>query len=68
MTQIQFNLDMDILKQSVMDSNIDAVLKSSIILVLNEFMEKERDEYLQAGSYERSSKRRDYRNGITSVS
>lgn len=46
-----------------MNSNIDAVIKASIVLVLNSFMEKERDDYLQAGSYERSSLRRDYRNG-----
>ena len=26
-------------------------------------MEKERDDYLQAGAYERTSDRRDYRNG-----
>ena len=52
MTQIQFNLNVDLLKESVMNSNIDMVLKSSIILVLNEYMEKERDEYLQAAGYE----------------
>ncbi|MEH7238695.1 IS256 family transposase [Bacillus sp. JJ1562] len=63
MTQIQFNLDIDVLKESVMNSNIDAVVKSSIVLVLNEIMEKERDNYLRAGSYERSSERLDYRNG-----
>ncbi|KHF40127.1 IS256 family transposase [Halalkalibacter okhensis] len=63
MTQIQFNLDIDVLKESVMNSNIDAVVKSSIVLVLNEIMEKERDDYLKAAAYERSSERRDYRNG-----
>ncbi|MCP3739933.1 transposase [Rossellomorea sp. BNER] len=63
MTQLQFSLDLDILKDSVMNSNLDTVVKSSIILVLNEFMEKERDEYLHASAYERSSERRDYRNG-----
>ncbi len=63
MTQIQFNLDIDVLKESVMNSNIDAVVKSSIVLVLNEFMEKKRDEHLQASAYERSPERRDYRNG-----
>ncbi|WP_019155328.1 transposase, partial [Robertmurraya massiliosenegalensis] len=63
MTQFQFNLNIDDLKEYVMNSNIDAVIKASIVLVLNSFMEKERDDYLQAGSYERSSLRRDYRNG-----
>ena len=63
MTQIQFNLDIDLLKESVMNSNIDVVVKSSIVLVLNKLMEKERDSYLQAAAYERSPERRDYRNG-----
>ncbi|WP_042354843.1 IS256 family transposase [Bacillus rubiinfantis] len=63
MTQLQFNLDINLLKESVMNSNIEMVMKSAIVLVLNEFMEKERDEYLQVSSYERSDERRDYRNG-----
>jgi putative transposase len=46
-----------------MNSDIDAVIKASIVLVLNSVMEKERDDFLQAGSYERSTERRDYRNG-----
>ncbi|WP_163540087.1 IS256 family transposase [Gracilibacillus sp. YIM 98692] len=63
MTQLQFSLNMEKLKDSVMNSNIDAVVKSTIVLILNEYMEKERDEYLQAGAYERSEIRQDYRNG-----
>jgi putative transposase len=63
MTQIQFNLNIDDLKDSVMNSNIDAVIKASIVLVLNSAMEQERDNYLQAKAYERSADRRDYRNG-----
>lgn len=63
MTQLQFTLDMESLKDSVMNSNIDTVVKSAIVLILNEFMEKERDDYLQASPYERSDERRDYRNG-----
>jgi len=63
MTQLQFSLDMNVLKDSVINSNIDTVIKSAIVLVLNEFMEKERDEYLHAYPYERSDERRDYRNG-----
>jgi putative transposase len=63
MTQLQFNLNLDILKESVMDSNIDSVIKASIVLVLNEFMEKERDDHLKARAYERTPSRHDYRNG-----
>ena len=63
MTQLQFSLDMDLLKESVMNSNIDTVIKSAVVLVLNEYMEKERDDYLHVAAYERSNERRDYRNG-----
>lgn len=63
MTQLQFNLNIDVLKESVMNSNLDLVIKSSIVLILNEYMEKERDNYLNVEAYERSSERSDYRNG-----
>nr|WP_106779084.1 IS256 family transposase [Lysinibacillus timonensis] len=63
MTQLHLNLDMDLLKDSVLNSDLNTVVKSALVLVLNEFMEKERDEYLQAAAYERSNERIDYRNG-----
>lgn len=63
MTHLQFNLDLDLLKDSVINSNLDMVIKSAIVLVLNEVMETERDNYLRAAAYERSPDRRDYRNG-----
>ncbi|MCM3706505.1 transposase, partial [Cytobacillus firmus] len=61
MTQLQFNLNLDNLKESVMNSNIDSVIKASIVLVLNEFMEKERDHHLNTYPYERTASRHDYR-------
>lgn len=63
MTQLQFNLNIDVLKEAIVNSDLDMVIKSAIVLVLNEFMEKERDDYLQAAPYERAVERRDYRNG-----
>ncbi|GAK14752.1 IS256 family transposase [Geomicrobium sp. JCM 19039] len=63
MTQLQFTLDMEDLKEMVMSSNMEAVVRSSIVLILNEYMEKERDAYMQADHYERSGERQDYRNG-----
>ncbi|WYP27577.1 IS256 family transposase [Alkalihalobacillus sp. FSL W8-0930] len=63
MTQFQFNLNMDTLKESVMNSSIEPVMKSMIVLILNEYMEKERDDYLQVDHYERSDLRKDHRNG-----
>lgn len=63
MTQVQFNLNVDVLKDAIVNSNLDMVIKSAVVLVLNEFMEKERDDYLKAAPYERAVERRDYRNG-----
>jgi putative transposase len=63
LTQVQFNLNIDDLKDCIMNSNMDTVVKASMVLILNSVMEDERDKYLQAGAYERSNERRDYRNG-----
>lgn len=63
MTQIKFTLNMEDLKEEVMNSGLDAVIKSSLVLVLNEYMEKERDEYMESKYYERVGNRKDYRNG-----
>src|SRR5699024_6313431 len=63
MTQLQFTLDFDEIKDKVVNSNLDEILKSTIVLVLNEFMEKERDDYLNVKPYERSGDRHDSRNG-----
>ncbi|MFJ5717869.1 hypothetical protein [Neobacillus sp. NPDC093127] len=46
MTQVQFNLNMDVLNEAIANFNLDMVIRSAVVLVLNEFMEKERDDYL----------------------
>jgi transposase-like protein len=63
LTQLQFNLNIEDLKDAVMNSDLGAVVKASVVLVLNTVMEKERDDYLQAGAYERTPVRQDSRNG-----
>lgn len=63
MTHIQFSLNVDDLKEKILGSNLDDIMKSMIILVLNEYMKHEQTEFLQANNYERSPERRDYRNG-----
>lgn len=63
MTQINLTLNVDDLKDHLMHSNLDAVVKSSLVLILNQMMESERDEHLNADAYERTSDRTDYRNG-----
>lgn len=63
MSQVHFTLDLNQIKDEVMNSNLNSVLKSSVVLILNQYMELERDKYLKAGAYERTSERVDYRNG-----
>ncbi|KOS62058.1 IS256 family transposase [Lysinibacillus agricola] len=63
MTQFNITLNMDFLKESVMDSDMEAIVKSTVVLILNEFMEKERDDYVQAKAYERIDARKGQRNG-----
>ncbi|MGM8366818.1 IS256 family transposase [Virgibacillus sp. W0181] len=63
MTQLQFNLDFDQIKAEVMQSDLNDVLKSSIVVLFNQYMEMERDKYMKNTSHERSEDRHDYRNG-----
>ncbi len=63
MTQLQFTLDFDKLKGEVMKSDLNDVVKSSLIVLFNQYMEMERDKHMQNTSHERSENRQDYRNG-----
>ncbi len=63
MTQLQFTLDFEKIKEEVMQSDLNDVVKSSIVLLFNEYMEMERDKYMQNSSHERCKSREDYRNG-----
>jgi len=63
MTQINFTLDFDKLKEEISQSGLNDVVKSAIVLVLNEYMERQRDQYIKANSYERTPDRMDSRNG-----
>src|SRR5699024_10564166 len=63
MTHLQFTLNFEELKADLMNTNIDEILKSTLIIILNEYMKKERDDYLKVSSHERSETRVDYRNG-----
>lgn len=63
MTQINFTLDFEKLKVEIGQSSLNDVVKSSLVIILNAYMERERDLFIQAGAHERSSSRTDYRNG-----
>ena len=57
------NLDIELLKEKVMNSEMDSVIKSAVVLTLNAYMEHERDKHLHVAHYERSPERQDSRNG-----
>lgn len=63
MTQINITIDLEELKEKVENSTLESPVKSSLALILNSLMEKERDEYINALSHERTNNRRGYRNG-----
>jgi len=63
MTQLQFNLDFEKIKDDVMKSDLNDVVKSSIVILFNQYMEMERDKHMNNTSYARSEDRQDYRNG-----
>lgn len=63
MTQLQFTLNFNKIKEEVMQSDLNDVVKSSIVVLFNQYMEMERDKYMNNSAYERSDDRQDYRNG-----
>src|SRR5690625_82051 len=63
MTQFNFTLNLEELKESLVKSDLNDFVKSALVIILNEYMEKERDDYMNTQSYERSANRHDYRNG-----
>src|SRR5690625_178458 len=63
MAQINFTLNFEELKENLMQSDLNDLVKSAMVLVLNEYMEKERDNYMDNEYYDRSLDREDYRNG-----
>ena len=63
MTQLNLNLNLEEIEAAILESNMENIIKSSVILMLNQYMENERDAYLQAEAYERNDTRVTHRNG-----
>ncbi|WP_200915636.1 transposase, partial [Heyndrickxia shackletonii] len=63
MTQINITINLEDLKEKIEKSSLESPVKASLTLILNSLMEKERDEYINALSHERTEERRGYRNG-----
>src|SRR5699024_8285760 len=63
MTQLNFTLNYEELKEQITKSELGDVTKSMLVLLIKDYMEKERDGYMGDYAYERSDDRHDYRNG-----
>jgi putative transposase len=63
MTQVNITINIEDLKERVENSSLESPVKASLTLLLNSLMEKERDEYINALSHERTESRIGYRNG-----
>lgn len=63
MTQVNFNLDLEEMTEELLDSNLNNVLKAKMIMILNEYMEEERDSFVNANPKQKTSKRQSVRNG-----
>jgi putative transposase len=63
MTQLNITINLEDLKEKIENSTLESPVKAAVALVLNSLMEKERDEYINALSHERTEERRAYRNG-----
>ncbi|WP_339197563.1 transposase [Solibacillus sp. FSL R5-0449] len=64
MTQLNLNLNLEEIEAAILGSDIDNIIKFSVILILNQYMEHERDAYLQAEAYERNDTRVTQRNSV----
>lgn len=63
MTRLNITIDIENLIDQITSSDLNTAVKSQLTLILNKVMEAERDDYINAQRYERSSSRMDYRNG-----
>lgn len=63
MTELNFTLNFEELKTQILESGLNDVTRSMLVLLLNSYMEKERDNYMNNERYERDADRHDSRNG-----
>lgn len=63
MTYSNITINVAEIKDLLMKSDLNSYLKAVLVLILNEHMEHERDEYMKSDRYEHNTNRHDYRNG-----
>lgn len=63
MAYLNINLNLDELTEAIMQSDMNALMKSLAVTVFNAYMEVERDHHIKAANYERTPDRLDQRNG-----
>lgn len=63
MTQLNLNVNAEELTEAILKSDMNSLMKSLTVAVLNAYMEAERDRFIDAAPYERNAQRKDQRNG-----
>ena len=53
MTQINLNLNMEQIQDIISNSGANSLAKQMLTTILNQLMEKERDDYIQVDTYSR---------------
>lgn len=63
MTQVHLTANLNELIGHITSSNLSESIKAMVVVILNAYMEAERDEFIQAAHHERNLVRVDHRNG-----
>lgn len=63
MTKFNFTVDVKEMTEELLGSNLTDKVKAFAVMILNAYMEAERDMHIDAGRHEQTESRRDYRNG-----
>ena len=63
MANLNITLNIEELTEAIIQSDMNAVMKSMAVTIFNAYMKAEQAQFIDAGNYERNRDRRDYRNG-----
>lgn len=63
MTYSNITINLTEVKDMLMKSDLNSYLKAVLVIILNQHMEHERDQYMDNKKYEHDANRHDYRNG-----
>lgn len=63
MANLNITLNIEELTEAIIQSDMNAVMKSMAVTIFNAYMKAEQTQFIEAENYERTHVRRDYRNG-----